>query len=110
RRRRHEQRAASTRVERSGELTAEELFAVLDAELAKLPDKWRLPLVLCCLEGRTQDEAAKQLGWGKSTLEHQAEASVTIIIPLANGQRLLQQLPRRAVPPLLVRDASQTVK
>jgi RNA polymerase sigma factor (sigma-70 family) len=41
---------------------------VLDAELAQLPDRWRLPLVLCYLEGRTQEEAARQLAWSKKTL------------------------------------------
>src|SRR6266849_3844529 len=47
RRRRHEERVRMTQVERSGNLSAEELLAVLDAELGKLPDKWRLPLILC---------------------------------------------------------------
>src|SRR5262249_61696749 len=55
-------------VKRSDGLSAEELLAVLDAELGKLPDKWRLPLILCYLEGRTQEESAGQLGWSKSTL------------------------------------------
>ena len=46
---------------------------MLDAELAGLPEKWRLPLVLCYLEGRTQDEAAKQLGWSERTLRRRLE-------------------------------------
>src|SRR5258708_7229264 len=72
-RRRHEQRATRTQVERSADLSAEELLAVLDAELGKLPDRWRLPLILCYLEGRTQEEAAGQLGWSKSTLRRRLE-------------------------------------
>src|SRR4029450_10122108 len=39
----------------------------------ELPEKWRLPLILCYLEGRTQDEAASQLGWSKSTLRRRLE-------------------------------------
>jgi RNA polymerase sigma-70 factor (ECF subfamily) len=34
---------------------------VLDEELARLPDKHRVPLVLCDLEGRSRKEVARQL-------------------------------------------------
>jgi RNA polymerase sigma factor (sigma-70 family) len=72
-RRRHEQRATITQVERPEDLSADELLEVLDAELGKLPDKWRQPLILCYLEGRTQEESASQLGWSKSTLRRRLE-------------------------------------
>ena len=47
--------------------------AAFDAELTRLPDRWRLPLIHCYLEGHTQDEAAKQLGWSKRTLRRRLD-------------------------------------
>jgi RNA polymerase sigma factor (sigma-70 family) len=50
------------------DLTCRELQAVLHEELHKLPEKYRAPLVLCYLEGRTQEEAARQLRWSKGAV------------------------------------------
>ncbi len=48
---------------------------VLDEELAKLSPKLRGPLVACYLQGKTQDEAASDLGWTVFTLRRRlAEA------------------------------------
>jgi RNA polymerase sigma factor (sigma-70 family) len=55
------------------EVSWRELCAVLDDELARLPASCRAALVLCYLQGRTQDEAALQLGWSKSTLRRRLE-------------------------------------
>jgi RNA polymerase sigma factor (sigma-70 family) len=70
--RRQEREAKTARsavAEPSGdELSWGELRAILHAELAALPESFRAPLVLCYLEGRTQEEAARQLGWPLSTV------------------------------------------
>src|SRR5262249_7522927 len=67
-RRRHEQNALVSQAAPPDDVPWQEVRGVLDAALAELPDKWRLPLLLCYLEGRTQDEAATQLAWSKNTL------------------------------------------
>jgi RNA polymerase sigma factor (sigma-70 family) len=45
-----------------------DLRSVLDQELHRLPDRLRVPVVLCDLEGRTRRSAARQLGIPVGTL------------------------------------------
>src|SRR6516165_9896917 len=46
------------------DLTWREVQAVLHDELKRLPEQFRAPLILCFLECRTLDEAARRLGCG----------------------------------------------
>jgi RNA polymerase sigma factor (sigma-70 family) len=75
RRRKHEAQAATRTgsVSLPDEVGWKELRCVLDEELVRLPDRLRAPLVLCYLEGLTQDEAAARLGQSKSTFRRNLE-------------------------------------
>src|SRR5262249_29401954 len=50
-----------------------DVAALLDEELSRLPDKYRAPLVLCYLEGKTQDQAAQHLDWALRTFTRRLE-------------------------------------
>jgi RNA polymerase sigma factor (sigma-70 family) len=72
RRREQEMRAVPTQ---SGahEPAWSELRPILDEELSALPEKYRVPLVLCYLEGRTWDDAARILGWRRGSMSRRLE-------------------------------------
>jgi RNA polymerase sigma-70 factor (ECF subfamily) len=61
--RQREREAAQPLASAAAQSAWQELRPVLDEELGRLPDRYRAPLVLCYLEGKTRDEAAQELGW-----------------------------------------------
>lgn len=48
-----------------------DLNSVLDEELERLPERYRVPVVLCYLEGKTVEATAQQLGWPSGTVKTQ---------------------------------------
>jgi RNA polymerase sigma factor (sigma-70 family) len=72
------------------ELSARDLLVVLEEEVSRLPEHYRMPIVLCCLEGVSQEEAARRLCWTAGAVKGRLE----------RGRRRLQQrLARRGLAP-----------
>ncbi len=70
RRRAHERRARAGRAEEPHRAELDDGWRlVLHEELARLSDRYRLPLVLCDLEGKTHAQAAAELGCGPATVQ-----------------------------------------
>jgi RNA polymerase sigma factor (sigma-70 family) len=65
---RESQLPARSEPDPAADVSWREVCAVLDEELQRLPEKLRVPLVLCHLEGKTRDEAAREAGWSLRTL------------------------------------------
>jgi RNA polymerase sigma factor (sigma-70 family) len=84
--RRRTKERAMARAEADTEMARNDWLPLLDEELQRLPANYRLPIVLCELEGHTRREAAERLGWPEGTVAGR----------LARGRALLaERLVRR---------------
>jgi RNA polymerase sigma factor (sigma-70 family) len=93
RRRKHEQKAAQLVTPTIVEGGWDDRDAVLYDELNRLPERYRVAVMLCDLDGLTQEQAARQLGWPPGTVRSR----------LARGRgRLRDQLTRRGLAPAIV--------
>jgi RNA polymerase sigma factor (sigma-70 family) len=99
-------------VDPQAEATWHESREILDNELQRLPESYRLPLVLCYLEGLTRDEAAAQLGWtvgklkglldrGRDRLRSRLIQRGVTLSAAASATLLADTILAAAVPPLL---------
>jgi RNA polymerase sigma factor (sigma-70 family) len=70
------------------EVSAHDLLAVLEQEMERLPEAYRLPVVLCCLEGLSQEEAAQRLGCTPGSIKGRLERG---------RKRLHQRLAKRGL-------------
>jgi hypothetical protein len=61
---------------------------VLHAELNRLSERYRAPLVLCYLEGKTQDDAASLLGVSKEAIKKRLERGRAVLLTRLVGRGL----------------------
>src|SRR5262249_56412852 len=66
---RHESAPSVRAIPTGADLTWGEVRGIVHEELARLPESLRGPILLCYLDGLTQDEAADRLGVPKGTLK-----------------------------------------
>jgi RNA polymerase sigma factor (sigma-70 family) len=120
RRRQVEQQAAAQRGAAPTETgDAHDLQQVLDEELIRLPEKFRMPVLLCCLQDQTIDEAAQQLGWSFTTIKGRLQRGREMLrnrlqrrgIGLSAGvlAAILTQGVVNAIPPALLKTTVQTI-
>jgi RNA polymerase sigma factor (sigma-70 family) len=90
RRRVQEQRSAKSETWKKEDSVRDESDAIVHEEVNRLPQVYRAAVVLCDLEGLTQEQAALQLGWPAGTVRSR----------LSRGRsRLRERLIRRGLGP-----------
>src|SRR5262249_12264348 len=92
-RHKHEARAPQRPATEPDDLSWREVRQVLHEGLGRIPERYREPLVMCCLEGATQHHAASRLGLAERTVRERLE----------RGRELLRlRLVRRGLGPAAI--------
>ena len=86
---RHE-RVAAVSARASHTESHDDLGHVLHEEIDRLPERFRMSVILCDLEGRTHEQAARHLGWPVGTVKSRLTRA---------RERLRDRLTRRGVSP-----------
>jgi RNA polymerase sigma factor (sigma-70 family) len=86
-----EQRSSTKAPQFSEDARSDDLAGIVQEELDRLPDRYRIPIVLCDLEGRTYEEAARHVGCPVGSVKSR----------LARGREQLRgRLSRRGIAPV----------
>src|SRR5262249_1360461 len=119
RRRVHERQAVPAASTSDSDASWRDLQTALDEEVSRLPERLRMPFVLCCLEGRGPADGAEHLGWKlpplpsrlsqarQALLERLGKRGVALSAALC-AFMLSQESAQAAVPPALAQAAVRT--
>jgi RNA polymerase sigma factor (sigma-70 family) len=83
--------------------------AVLHEELARLPERYRLPVLLCFFEGRTHAEAARVLGWPVGTVAGRLARAKSRLAAALTRRGVTLAIPVIVVPPAFARTTAAVV-
>lgn len=121
RRRREETVATMTRESIADEVAEDPVGPVLDEEVNRLPEKYRLPVLLCYLEGESNEEAARRMRCSagavkmrllraRELLRNRLGRRGVVIPAVALGSLLERQAASAAVPESLVASTTRAVE